>query len=231
MSISAVVLLSGGLDSTTCLTLALSEGRDVYPISFGYGQRHAQEMMAANQVRGHFDISPERHRWVDLGRAVTGSALTGDTDVPLDRPLGEIDKHIPVTYVPARNIVFLAIAASYAEVVGATELWIGINALDYSGYPDCRPEFVAAFEEMLRVGTKSGVEGHPVRIRAPLVHLSKADIVRVGQRLGAPYHLTYSCYSGTVPSCGRCDACRLRLKGFREAGVSDPIAYQVTTGS
>lgn len=219
----AVVLLSGGLDSSTCLGLASRQSREVHPISFAYGQLHSGELAAATDVARHFGIPPDRHRIVDLGRAITGSALTGQGEVPLDR---EISDDIPVTYVPARNLVFLSLAASYAEAVQAEEIHIGVNVLDYSGYPDCRPEFIAAFAEAVRLGTKAGVQGRPIRVCTPLIQMSKADIVRVGAELGVPFGHTMSCYLGERPACGRCDACQLRLAGFREAGLVDPLPYR-----
>lgn len=221
----AVVLLSGGLDSTTCMGVAVKEGYQVYPISFRYGQRHETEMDSALAISRHYKVLPEDHLMVDLGRAIRGSALTGDSEVPLGRDVTEMSHGVPSTYVPSRNIIFLAHAASYAEVVGAEAVYLGVNALDYSGYPDCRPEFVEAFQRVLQVGTKPGVEGEAVRIESPLLNLSKAGIVRLGNEVGAPLHLSYSCYSGTRPSCGECDACLLRLKGFREAAMEDPIPY------
>lgn len=226
----AVVLLSGGLDSTTCLGVALQAGYEAYPMSFRYGQRQQTELEAARAVVEYYDIPSERHLIVDLGRSIRGSALTGDGEVPTGRDLHEIGADIPITYVPSRNLVFLAHASSYAEAIGAEAIYIGVNALDYSGYPDCRPEFIAAFQQVLNVGTKFGAEGHPVQVQAPLLHLSKAQIVHLGLEVGAPLHLTYSCYTGTRPSCGECDACRLRLKGFREAGVPDPIPYGPSAG-
>lgn len=222
---AAVVLLSGGIDSTTCLAHAVSEGYRPFPLTFLYAQRHAIEVERARQVCAHYGIGPDRHRVVDLGPALGGSALTGDGDVPLDRSPERMAAEIPPTYVPARNIVFLALAAAYAEVTGARDIFIGVNAIDYSGYPDCRPEFIAAFQGALSLGTRCGVEGSPLRLRTPLARLAKSDIIRLGHALGAPYHLTYSCYRGTVPACGRCDSCLLRLKGFREAGLVDPAPY------
>jgi len=210
--------------------VAVREGYEVFPMSFAYGQRHQTELEAAKAVVEHYQIPRDRHLIVDLGRSIRGSALTGDAEVPKGRDLEEIGADIPVTYVPSRNLVFLAHASSYAEAIGAEAIYIGVNAIDYSGYPDCRPEFIAAFQQVLNVGTKFGVEGHPVQIRTPLLHLTKAQIVRLGLELGAPLHLTYSCYTGTRPSCGECDACRLRLKGFREAGVPDPIPYKNSLG-
>jgi 7-cyano-7-deazaguanine synthase len=221
------VLLSGGMDSATCLAAAVRDGLVPYPLSFAYGQRHAAELAAAAAVARHFGVPAERHRIVDLGRAVAGSALTGEAEVPLDRDPGEIGGDIPVTYVPARNLVFLAFAVSYAEAIGAGEAHIGVNALDYSGYPDCRPEFVEAFSEAARLGTRAGVEGRPIAIRTPLIRLGKAGIIRLGARLGVPFELTHSCYLGARPACGRCDACLLRIAGFREAGMRDPLPYAV----
>lgn len=223
----AVVLLSGGLDSTTCMGVAVREGYEVYPISFFYNQRHHTELESARAVAAYYNIPADRHLVVDLGRTIRGSALTGDTEVPLGRTLDEMGSDIPSTYVPSRNIIFMAHAASYAEVVGAEAIYIGVNALDYSGYPDCRPEFVEAFQQVLNVGTKPGVEGRAVQVLTPLLSLSKAGIVRLGVEVGAPLEHSYSCYSGTRPSCGECDACLLRLKGFREAEVEDPIPYRV----
>lgn len=223
----AVVLLSGGLDSTACMGVAAHEGYELYPISFHYNQRHSTELDSARAVAKFYGIEPDRHLIVDLGNTIRGSALTGDAEVPLGRELDEMGHDIPVTYVPSRNIIFLAHAASYAEAIGAQAIFIGVNALDYSGYPDCRPEFVAAFQQVLNVGTKPGAEGRPVRVETPLLNLSKADIVRLGNKVGAPFQLSYTCYTGSRPSCGVCDSCLLRLKGFREAGVEDPIPYQV----
>jgi 7-cyano-7-deazaguanine synthase len=216
----AVVLLSGGMDSAVCLGVALREGFVPWTLSFDYGQRHRAELAAAQAVAEAYGVPPERRRVVDLGRVFSGSALTGDAEVPTDRTPEEIGRGIPATYVPARNLVFLALATALAEPLGARDLFIGVNALDYSGYPDCRPEFVAAFERAARLGTVSGVTVH-----TPLVHLTKADIVRLGLEVGAPFDRTLSCYFGRVPACGRCDACLLRRRGFAEAGVPDPIPY------
>jgi 7-cyano-7-deazaguanine synthase len=221
----AVVLLSGGLDSTTCMAIAHRDGYELHPISFRYGQRHSTELESAIAVARHYGVDEHQHLIVDLGRTIRGSALTGDAEVPLNRSVSEMGEDIPVTYVPSRNIIFLAHAASHAETVGADAIFIGVNALDYSGYPDCRPAFVAAFQQVLNVGTKPGAEGHAVQIMTPLLNLSKAQISRLGVETGAPLHLSYSCYSGTRPSCGKCDACLLRLKGFKEAGLVDPIPY------
>lgn len=216
----ALVLLSGGLDSTVCLGVALRDGHEAWTLSFDYGQRHRAELGAAAAVADAYGIPASRRRVVDLAGLFRGSALTGQAEVPLDRTPAEMSQAVPVTYVPARNLVFLSIALAVAEPLGAADLFIGVNALDYSGYPDCRPEFIAAFEAAARLGTAGGA-----RVHTPLVHLSKAQIARLGQGIGAPLHLTLSCYQGTVPACGRCDACLLRRKGFAEAGLEDPLRY------
>ncbi len=221
-----MVLLSGGMDSAVCLAVALADGCEVHALTVRYGQRHAVEVERARALAAHFGIPPQRHRVVDLGRAFAGSALVGEGEIPA-RARPAPPAGIPPTYVPARNLVFLSLAAAHAEAVGAGAIYLGVNAIDYSGYPDCRPEFLEAFQRALDVGTKAGVEGRAPRLRAPLVHLSKAEIVRLGHRLGVPFHLTHSCYRGLVPACGTCDACLLRLKGFREAGLEDPLPYAV----
>jgi 7-cyano-7-deazaguanine synthase len=224
----AVVLVSGGLDSATTLAVAKSEGYDLYAISFDYGQRHRFELEAARNVCAANDV--RRHIVVPLDlRAFGGSALTDDIAVPKDRSDDELGAGIPITYVPARNTIFLSLALGWAEVLGAFDLFIGVNAVDYSGYPDCRPEFLAAFEKLAHLATKAGVEGTGRwTIHAPLLELSKGDIIRTGLRLGVDYSLTHSCYDPDPRglACGRCDSCRLRLKGFAEAGLSDPIGYQ-----
>ena len=222
-----VVLLSGGLDSTVTLALALSKGYEIVPLSFAYGQRHSRELEAARAVSSFYGL--KRHIVVDLDLSCFGtSALTSmRVDVPRDRGMEEIGHGIPSTYVPARNIIFLSVAAGLCESIGAEHVYIGANAVDYSGYPDCRPEFFEAFERMLRVGTKAGVEGRPIEVQAPILHLSKAEIVALGKQLEAPLHLTWSCYQGGERACGRCDSCRLRLKGFKEAGYEDEIPYEV----
>ncbi|MEM0448616.1 MAG: 7-cyano-7-deazaguanine synthase QueC [Methanomassiliicoccales archaeon] len=223
----AVVLLSGGLDSTVSLAHALSLGYNVTALSFNYGQRHIKELYAARAVSEFYAL--KNHVIVDMDlRSFNTSALTSNLiQVPVNRPLEDIGSDIPITYVPARNIIFLSIAAGLCETIGASDIFIGANALDYSGYPDCRPEFFQAFERVLQVGTKSGVEGKMIKIQAPLLMMSKADIVRLGKRLGAPLQLTWSCYQGGSRACGRCDSCLLRLKGFKEAGYEDEIAYEV----
>ena len=228
MTKHAVVLLSGGMDSATCLAIAKREGYLSHALSFRYGQRHAVELEAAARVAKAVGVV--EHRIVSLDpSAFAGSALTGGPDVPKDRSEHDIGHGIPSTYVPARNTIFLAFALGYAEVIGAADVFIGINALDYSGYPDCRPEFLEAFEKMARLATRAGVEGTaPLSIHAPLLHLTKADIVRRGTELGVDYDLTITCYdpSPTGLACGHCDACALRRKGFQEAGVKDPTRYQ-----
>jgi 7-cyano-7-deazaguanine synthase len=222
----AVLLLSGGLDSTTLLALAVREGYAVHALSFRYGQRHARELDAARRVARRHGAAEHRIAEIDL-RLFGGSALTADLPVPKDEA-PERRRGVPVTYVPARNTIFLAYALAYAEVVGATEIFIGVNALDYSGYPDCRPEYVEAFERLANLATAAATEqGRRLRIRVPLLHCTKADIVRLGLELGVDHALTTSCYDPDAQgaACGRCDACQLRLKGFAEAGVADPAAY------
>jgi 7-cyano-7-deazaguanine synthase len=221
----AVVLLSGGLDSTTTLAVAKRDGFDVYAMTFRYGQRHQQEVDAARRVARGAGVV--KHVVVDIDlRVFGGSALTSDIAVPKDR---ESMDGVPITYVPARNTIFLSYALAWAEVLGARDMFLGVNAVDYSGYPDCRPEYISAFERMANLATRAGVEGRGVTIRAPLIHLSKAQIIALGTSLGVDYSLTTSCYDpdddGTA--CGHCDACRQRLKGFGAAGLQDPIRYRV----
>lgn len=226
----AVVLLSGGLDSATAAAVARESGFELFALTFDYGQRHAAELDAARRVAGALGVRRHAVQRIDL-RAFGGSALTADIAVPKDRPPCAGDEGIPVTYVPARNTIFLAFALAFAETVEAPAIFIGVNALDYSGYPDCRPEFIAKFQELARLGTRAGVEGHPVAIEAPLINMTKAEIIRQGVRLGVDYGLTTSCYDPGPggPACGRCDSCRLRRKGFEQAGVHDPTRYQVAT--
>jgi len=223
----AVVLLSGGLDSATTLAIARSEGFGCHTLSFRYGQRHALELEAAERVARA--LGAERHRVIDIGLdAFGGSALTGDLDVPKDRPPEERAAGIPVTYVPARNTVFLSLGLALAEVIGADDLFIGVNAVDYSGYPDCRPEFVAAFEAVANLATRAATEeGRRFHVRAPLIDLTKAEIIRRGVALGVDYHLTRSCYDPDPAgrACGRCDSCMIRREGFAAAGVDDPTEY------
>ncbi|MCM0081218.1 7-cyano-7-deazaguanine synthase QueC [Geomonas sp. Red32] len=222
MKKKAVVLYSGGLDSTTCLAIARAEGFEPYAISFAYGQRHSYEMEVAK--RNARPMGAADHLLVEFDlRKMGGSALTADIEVPKDG----VGDDIPVTYVPARNTIFLSFALGYAETLGAYDIFIGVNALDYSGYPDCRPEFVAAFQAMANLATKAGVEGEQIKIHTPLISLTKAEIIQKGLSLGVDYGLTHSCYDPTEDgsSCGLCDSCRLRLKGFAEAGVTDPVRY------
>lgn len=220
----AVVLLSGGLDSTTTLAQAIADGNEVVALSFRYGQRHSRELDSASAVAKHYGI---RHVIVDMDLTMFRSALTmKDIDVPENRDEGQMGNDIPITYVPARNIIMLSVAAGLCESVDADRIYIGANSVDYSGYPDCRPEFFKKFEEMINVGTKAGVEGHPIKIITPIQYASKADIVRLGKKLNAPLHLTWSCYEGGDKACGKCDSCQLRLRGFEEAGYRDEIEYQ-----
>ncbi len=221
----AVVLLSGGLDSATVLAIAKSEGYDCHALSFSYGQRHAWELEAAKRVAASLGVA--EHRIVDIDlRAFGASALTADIDVPKGRETEEMGQGIPVTYVPARNTIFLSFALAWAEVLGSSDIYIGVNALDYSGYPDCRPEFIAAYEAMANLATKAGVEGRQhLKIHTPLIAMTKAQIIAKGIELGVDYGLTSSCYDplpGGQP-CGECDSCRLRQKGFRENGIADPL--------
>jgi 7-cyano-7-deazaguanine synthase len=227
MNPGAVVLLSGGIDSTTTLAVASARGFATHALTFRYGQRHVAEIEAARRVAQA--LGAVRHEIVTIDlRAFGGSALTDDLAVPKNRAVGEIGGGIPVTYVPARNTIFLSFALAWAEVLGAWDVFIGVNALDYSGYPDCRPEFIGAFERLANLATKAAVEGPGrVTIHTPLIHLSKADIIRDGTALGVDYALTLSCYDPTPDdlSCGQCDACILRRKGFTEAGINDPTRY------
>ena len=218
----AVVLVSGGLDSTTVLAIARSEGYACYSMSFDYGQRHSSELLAAERTAKALGAVEHKVIKLDL-RSIGGSALTDDAiDVPEEETGG-----IPVTYVPARNTIFLSLALGWAEAVGARDLYIGVNALDYSGYPDCRPEFIAEFEKLAELATKAGVEGQPFRIHAPLQDMTKADIVREAARLGLDAGISWSCYDPAPGGvhCGQCDSCRLRMKGFEEAGIADPTVY------
>jgi 7-cyano-7-deazaguanine synthase len=222
----AVVLLSGGLDSATVMAIAKSRGFDVAALSFRYGQRHSVELARAAEVARA--MGAIRHQIADIDlRAFGGSALTADIEVPKDRDETEMAAAIPVTYVPARNTIMLSFALAFAEVLDSADIFIGVNAVDYSGYPDCRPEYVTAFERMANLATKAGVEGRKLTIHTPLMTMSKADIIRAGTALGVDYALTSSCYDPTPSgeACGRCDSCRLRLKGFAEAGLQDPARY------
>jgi 7-cyano-7-deazaguanine synthase len=223
----AVVLLSGGMDSTTTAAIAQRRGFDVHALSIRYGQRHAVELEAARRVAGRLGV--RRHVVIDIDlRAFGGSALTGDAAVPKDTPLAEIGRSIPATYVPARNTIFLSLALAWAETLGARDIFLGANALDYSGYPDCRPEYIEAFQRMANLATRAGVEGGGgITIHTPLIGLSKREIVAEGLALGVDYAITFTCYDPAPngAACGRCEACLIRLKGFEEAGLPDPASY------
>lgn len=222
----AVVLLSGGLDSATVLAICQAEGYEAHALSFRYGQRHERETAAAEKVARSLGAKAHRIAQIDL-RVFAGSALTADLEVPKSRPESEMAEGIPITYVPARNTIFLSYALAWAEVLEATDIFLGVNAIDYSGYPDCRPEFIRAFEQLANLATRAGVEGARFQIHAPLLDLTKAGIIRRGLALGVDYSLTHSCYDPTNEglACGLCDSCQLRRKGFREAGLEDPIPY------
>jgi 7-cyano-7-deazaguanine synthase len=225
----AVCLLSGGLDSSTCLAVARRDGFECYALSFNYGQRHQVELEAAARVARSLGAAKHLVAKIDL-RMFGGSALTADIEVPKDRSHAEMGRGIPVTYVPARNTVFLSFALAWAEVLEASDIFIGVNAIDYSGYPDCRPEYIEAFEKMANLATKAGVEGRTrIRIHTPLIELSKAEIIKLGCRLGIDFGLTHSCYDPDEHgrSCAKCDACMLRIKGFVEAGLKDPLPYVI----
>jgi 7-cyano-7-deazaguanine synthase len=222
----AVVLLSGGLDSTTTLAIAKAQGYACHALTFQYGQRHAIELEAARRIAQHFGVVQHVVMPIDL-RQFGGSALTSDLPIPKDRPMDEISHGIPITYVPARNTIFLAFALAWAEVLHAYDIFLGVNVLDYSGYPDCRPEFVAAFEKLATLATRAGVEGKAFTIHTPLIQLTKAEIIRRGLELKVDYGMTTSCYDPLPDgrACGRCDACALRLKGFAEIALTDPRPY------
>jgi len=220
----AVVVLSGGLDSTTCMGIARDAGYELHALTFDYGQRHRREVEQARAVASYYEAREHRIIRMDFLREIGGSALT---DPALQVPTDECSGEVPITYVPARNLIFLSLAAGYAEVIGAERIYIGVSAVDFSGYPDCRPEFIRSMNETVNLATRMGTEGSPLQIETPLLQLSKAETVRWGLRLGVPYHLTTSCYQGEVEACGICDSCRLRIKGFQEAGAPDPIAYAI----
>ena len=224
----AVVLASGGLDSTVTAAIAQSEGYELFFLTIAYGQRHAVEVERARQVAAAMGVSRHVVLSLDL-RAIGGSALTSEIDIPKDRDIQARSHGIPVTYVPGRNLIFLSLAAAHAEVVGASQIYFGANVLDYSGYPDCRPEFIQAFETAVNKGTKAGIEGKWLRVLAPLLTMTKTEIIQKGLQLHAPLHLTHSCYDpvGTL-ACGRCDSCVIRREGFAKAGVVDPIQYALT---
>ncbi len=222
----AVVLVSGGIDSATTLAMAARDGFETYALSFDYGQRHRREVIAAEKIAAAFGARRHRVARIDL-RVFGGSALTDEIAVPKSRSEEELLSGIPLTYVPARNTIFLSYALAWAEVLDMRDIFIGVNAVDYSGYPDCRPEFIAAFEKLAELATKAGIEGARFHIHAPLISMSKADIIRKANELGVDFSVTHSCYDPTPEgfACGECDSCQLRLKGFREAGLQDPIRY------
>src|ERR1700694_4947458 len=221
----AVILLSGGLDSTTVLAIAHSQGFELHTLSFDYGQRHQREVEAAAAVARHYRVQQQKTITINL-RAFGGSAPPADIAVPHARSPEKMAVEIPITYVPARNTIFLSFALAYAEVTGANDIFLGINAIDYSGYPDCRPAYLEAFERMANLATKAAVQdGRAFRIHAPLMHMNKAEIIRKGLASGVPYELTWSCYEGEELACGTCDSCVLRLNGFAEVGVKDPLKY------
>lgn len=225
----ALVLSSGGLDSTTCLGVARGRGYHIYSLTFDYGQKHLIELESARKVAEFFGVKRHIVFPLDL-KSIGGSALTGNLDVPKHGHIKDLDTGVPDTYVPARNMIFLSIAAAFAETLGAETIFAGMNSIDYSGYPDCRPEFVASFQNTLDLGTKIGSEGNGIRIETPLIKLAKKEIIQLGLKLGVDYSLTWSCYDpverwGETLACGRCDSCLLRLHGFKQAGATDPIQY------
>lgn len=221
----AVVLLSGGLDSSTVLYQAQADGFDCYALSFDYQQRHRRELIAARDMARFVGVREHQVVSFDL-RLWGGSALTDlEIDLPSDRSLTEMGQSIPITYVPARNTIFLSFALGYAEAIGASTVYIGVNALDYSGYPDCRPDYIQAMQEVFRLGTKQGLEGESIEIVAPLINLKKTEIIQLGNSLGVPWEKTWSCYAGGEKACGVCDSCRLRLAAFQELGLQDPLPY------
>lgn len=229
LDLKAVVLLSGGLDSTTTLAIAKNQNFEIYALTANYGQRHRAEIEFAKNVAEKFEV--KRHSIIDIDlRLFGGSALTDDIDVPKDRSINEMEQEIPVTYVPARNTILLSFALAWAEVLGSNDIFTGVNAIDYSGYPDCRPEYIEAFEKMANLATKAGVEGRKLKIHTPLINLTKADIIKRGIELGVDYSLTLTCYepSAIGEACGRCDSCILRAKGFADAGLTDSTIYQQT---
>ena len=230
LNLRAVVLASGGLDSTVTAAIAKQDGCELFFLTIAYGQRHVIEVERARQVAAVLGVGNHLVMNLDL-RAIGGSALTGPTAVPKDRPSNERNESIPITYVPGRNLIFLSIAAAHAEVGGASLIYFGANVLDYSGYPDCRPEFIRAFEAAVKEGTKAGMGGSPLHVKAPLLMLTKTEIIQQGIKLQVPFHLTHSCYdpAGNL-ACGRCDSCVIRREGFAKAGVVDPIAYAITSG-
>ena len=227
MTKKAICLLSGGLDSSVTLAIAKSEGYEVYATTFIYGQTHSKEIEAAKKIAKHFKVREHKIISLDLSEIAKSSLISG-AEIPTGRSAEEIIscKEIPSTYVPGRNIIFLSLALAYAESIDADAIFIGANAVDFAGYPDCRPEFFEKFQELINIGTKRGVEGNPIKIKTPIINLTKAEIIKKGLSLGVPFELTWSCYLGKEKACGKCDSCILRLKGFKEAGLKDPIEYE-----
>lgn len=219
----AIVVLSGGLDSSTCAFIAKSEGYEIHALSFYYGQRHSKELESAKKIVEA--VGASSHRILEVPHPM-GGALNSNTEVPQERNLEEMSKEIPVTYVPARNTVFISLALQYAEELDADAIFLGLTAIDYSGYPDCRPEYVEAWQNLINLATKKTVEGGKIELKTPLLQLYKAEIIEQGIELGVPYELTWSCYNGGEKACGKCDSCLLRLKGFKEANSTDPIQYE-----
>jgi len=231
MTEKAVVLLSGGLDSSTVLYQAKAEGYECYALSFDYQQRHQRELEAARDIAQAAGVKAQQVVRFDLG-LWGGSALTDQTiEVPRDRAPQEMAETIPITYVPARNTIFLSFALAYAETLAAPLVYLGVNALDYSGYPDCRPDYINAMQQVFQLGTKQGREGNPITIKTPLIELKKTEIIQLGNQLQVPWEKTWSCYQGEAESCGICDSCQLRLKAFQELGLSDPLPYRARTGA
>jgi 7-cyano-7-deazaguanine synthase len=222
----AVVLVSGGLDSATTLAIAIKEGYNIYALTFNYGQRHARELDAAKELVNHYKIQNHEIIELDLTKLSHSALIDRTKEIPENRQPSDLPTLIPTTYVPARNIIMLSCATAWAESIEAEAIFIGVNAIDYSGYPDCRPDFIAAYERATELGTKTGVEGRKIKIETPLINLTKPEIINRGHELGVPFELTWSCYKGEVLACGKCDSCQLRLKGFREAGLKDPLNYE-----
>ena len=224
----AVCLISGGLDSCVTAFIAKNEDYEIYALSFNYGQKHNKEIQCAKQIVSA--VNAKRHIVfdIDLNRLGGSSLVDKSLEIPIDQNLKDIGKSIPSTYVPARNTVFLSVGLAFAEVVDADAIFIGVNATDFSGYPDCRPEYIEAFQKMVDLATKKGAEGGSIKIRAPLLNMTKAEIIKKGNSLGVPFEKTWSCYKGETRACGRCDSCLLRLKGFKEAGIKDPLEYNVS---
>ncbi len=227
MTKKAVCLISGGLDSAVTAFIAKKQGYDIYALSFRYGQRHAKELACAKKISEAVGVKNHIILSIDLQKFGGSSLLSQSTEKITDHRVKDIGKHIPSTYVPARNTIFLSYALAYAETIDADAIFIGINAVDYSAYPDCRPKYIKTFQQLAHLATRQGIEGKTVRIKAPLLHLTKAEIVMKGQKLNVPFSKTWSCYRGEASACGRCDSCLLRLKGFQEANVKDPVPYAI----